>query len=351
MPTNEFASLPLAQDYIDTVRVKVGAFGNQELIAALKRLSGAYNEYPELELYCPRRELLNGFCTAAKELPDCAAIVLLMYCVALDPSCSFFRILLFEKIAVSEDWRSLSPVLGSLDRWGFCWSSVEPIIRVMQQLGRVDAIVCVLSEIFDCIVLDKPENASSLGNALVYLLSDKHSGGIDGSAVAKAVRSARRRLRQLPCDRTAERSGERRSREVLLAIAERLKITSLSQSSHPHPELAWPSGKLSFAEFVHQWPCEIRLSPELDEAAFVDEAYRAILLRGPDVDEMTQHLGLLRNGALSRLRIIEGLLACEELHSLERRVRVIWGEQVITQPGKSADKEIPAVTWPCQSPG
>jgi hypothetical protein len=60
---------------------------------------------------------------------------------------------------------------------------------------------------------------------------------------------------------------------------------------------------------------------------------------------------LLRNGTLSRLRIIEGLLACEELHSLERRVRVIWGEQVITQPGKSADKEIPAVTWPCQSPG
>ena len=350
MATNEFSSLPLAQDYIDTVRAKVGAFSTQELIAALKRLSRVYNEYPELELYRPRRELLNGFCTAAKELPDCVAIVLLMYCVVLDPSCSSFRILLFEKIAASEDWQSLSPVLGSLDRWELCWSSVEPIVNAMQQLGRVDATVRVLSEVFDCIVLDKTESASGLGDALVYLLSDKHSSGIDGRTVAEAVRSARRRLRQLPCGQSEERSGERRSREVLLAIAERLKITSLSQSSHPHPELAWPSGKLSFAEFVHQWPCEIRLSPELDEAAFVDEAYRAILLRGPDADEMTQHLGLLKNGALSRRRIIEGLLACEELHSLERRIRVIWGDQVITQPGKSADKEIPAVTWPCQSP-
>jgi hypothetical protein len=351
MPADEFASLQLAQDYVDAVRAEVGASEPQQLIATLKRLSRAYNEFPELELYYPRRELLSGFCTVAKEIPDGAAIALLMYCVGLDPSCSSFRIMLFERIAVSDDWRSLLPILGLLDFGGFCWSSIAPIVHAMRQEGRADAIVRLLSEVLDCIVLDETESASSLGDALAYLLSDKHSDGGDASAVAKAVRSARRRLRQLPSGRAGQQSGERRSREVLLATAERLKITSSAQSPHPHLELAWPSGKMSFAEFVHQWPCEIRLPPELDEATFVEEAYRAILLRGPDADEMTQYLGLLRNGDLSRSRIIEGLLACEELHSLDRRIRVLWENDVITQPGKSADKEMPAVTWPSRSSG
>jgi hypothetical protein len=46
-------------------------------------------------------------------------------------------------------------------------------------------------------------------------------------------------------------------------------------------------------------------------------------------------LRLLRDGAVSRTWIIEDLLASEELHSLERRLRVISGGRVITEPGGS----------------
>jgi hypothetical protein len=108
---------------------------------------------------------------------------------------------------------------------------------------------------------------------------------------------------------------------------------------------------MSFDEFLLQWPCEVELPAELDDAAFIEEAYRAILLRGPDVAETDQYLSLLRNGVVSKPWIIEDLLGSEELRSLERRLRVIWEGHAMTQPGRSADEEMPAVTWPSRSVG
>ena len=100
------------------------------------------------------------------------------------------------------------------------------------------------------------------------------------------LRSARRRL-DLP--RRALGHG---SRAALLAIAKRLRVPQSKRPAEP-PRRAWPSGRLSFDEFLVQWPCEIELAAELDDAAFVDEAYRLILLRGPAVAEREQCLRLL----------------------------------------------------------
>ena len=75
---------------------------------------------------------------------------------------------------------------------------------------------------------------------------------------------------------------------------------------------------MSFDEFLLQWPCEVELPLDLDDAVFVAEPYRAILLRGPQVAETDQYLRLLRDGAVSRTWIIEDLLA-SEFHFLERR--------------------------------
>jgi hypothetical protein len=130
-----------------------------------------------------------------------------------------------------------------------------------------------------------------------------------------------------------------------LATAERLKPTLCAARIGPHPDLAWPSGRISFHEFLLQWPCEIELTAELDDAAFIEETYWAILLREPEITEKTQYIRLLRDGVASKVWIIEDLLASEELRSLQRQVRVICGDQVITQPDSAEGQEMPAVAW------
>jgi hypothetical protein len=109
---------------------------------------------------------------------------------------------------------------------------------------------------------------------------------------------------------------------------------------------------MSFDEFLLQWPCEVELPVELDDTAFIEEAYRAILLRGPDIGERSQYLRLLQHRVASKSWIIEDLLASKELRSLERRVRVICGGRVIAEPGSSEEEEeTPVVTWPWRSGG
>jgi hypothetical protein len=104
------------------------------------------------------------------------------------------------------------------------------------------------------------------------------------------------------------------------------------------PDVALPSSWMSFEEFLLQWPCEVELPLDLDDTAFIEEAYRAILLRESDPSEMDQYLKLLQNASISKEWIIEDLLASEEFHSLERQLRVIWGRYVITEPGSSGEE-------------
>ena len=345
--TEKFGSLSLAQTYIDTVHESIGSLGGGALIDALERLDDAYNEFPELELDRPRGELLEGLRSAAKSMPDRVAIPVLMYCVAASPSSSSSLVSLVEKIIKSDYWPSLSAVLRSLGRSReFCWRAIEPIVTDLRQQGRQDAVVQLISEILGCTKFTDEESFSAFGDILKRLLSDQRWLGIDSAVLAQAIRSARDRLSRPSLGR-----NEPTSREVLLAMAERLRPTSSAALLSPYPDLGWPSSRMSFDEFLLQWPCEVEVPIELDDTAFIEEAYRAILLRGPDIGERSQYLRLLQDEVASKSWIIEDLLASKELRSLERRVRVICGGQVITEPGGSEGRETPAVTWPWRSAG
>jgi len=345
--TDKFGSLSLAQAYIGTFLESIGSLGGGALIDALERLDDAYNEFPELELDRPRGALLKGLRSAAENLPDRDAIPLLMYCVAASPSSSPSLVSLVEKIIKSDYWPLLSTVLRSAFRRGeVWWHAIEPIVNVLRQQGRTETLLQVISEVLGCTEFTKEESASEFGDVLKHLLSDQHRLGIDSAMLAQAVRSARRRLSPPSLGRNGPAS-----REVLLAMAKRLRPTPSAMRLSPHPDLGWPSGRMSFDEFLLQWPCEVELAVELDDTAFIEEAYRAILFREPDIAERNQYLRLLQDGVASISWIIEDLLASKELRSLERKVRVIYGGRVITEPGSSEGQETPAVTWQWSSGG
>jgi hypothetical protein len=347
MPTEEFSSLSLGRAYIDTLQESIGSLGGGELIDALERLDHAYDEFPELELERPRSELLDGLRSAAENMPDRAAIPLLMYCVAASQSRSSSLALLVEKIINSDYSPSLLAILRSLCRYReLCWRAIGPGISVLRRRSRTETILQLISEVLSRTEFTKEENTSEFGDVLKRLLGDQHRLGIDSAMLAQVVQSARRRLSRPSLGRNG-----RASREVLLAMAERLRPTPSPARLIPHPDLGWPSSRMSFDEFLLQWPCEVELASGLDHASFIEEAYRAILLRGPDISEGNQYLRLLQDGVVSKSWIIEDLLASKELRSLERRVRVICGGQVITEPGSSGEEETPAVRWPWRSGG
>jgi hypothetical protein len=348
MPTDGFGSLSISRAYLDTIRGKISAFGGAELIDALARLDHAYDEFPELELDRPRRAVLEGLQLTAAHLPDRAAIPLLMYCVAAaDPSCPSALASLVEKTIQSEFQQLLPAVLRSLCRCReFFWPEIELAVNVLRKRGRPEALLQLISEVLSCTKFTKAEDVSELGDVLTRLLSGPRQPEIDDAMLAGAVRSARHRLSPLSLDR-----GGPASREAPLARAERLRPTLSPPRFSPHSDLGWPSGRLSFQEFVLQWPCEVEFPLELNDPEFVETAYRTILLREPDIAEKNQHLRLLKDSAASKSWIVEYLVASKEFRSLERSLRVICHGRVITEPGSVGEKEMPAVTWPWRSTG
>lgn len=342
---DEFASLPLARAYIDTIREAIGSLSSPELVDAVQRLQRAYDEYPELELERPRREFSLGLRSAAKHAPDCVLIPLLTHIVAFDPSSLSLVTLLLEKILESQNWQSLLPISRSLNPSSeLNWPAIETVVGVLQKRGQEGIILQVVAELLERLNLAEEDDAADFGDVLVGLLSDEPARGINSSALARAARSARRRANLPPHGRNRQES-----RDALLAMAQRLRIAPTPQRSDPGPHPGWPSGRLSFDEFLLQWPCEVELSVDGNDEALIDEAYRAILLRDPEDAEINQYLRLLEGGAVSMHWIIEDLLASEELRSLERRLRVIWKGRVITEPGWAEANEMPTVTWPQRS--
>jgi Domain of unknown function (DUF4214) len=348
MPTHKLASLSLSRAYIETIRGKFGALGGAELIDALERLDRAYDEFPELELDRPRRAVLEGLQFTAEHLPDRAAIPLLMYCVAAaDPSCPSALASLVEKTIEAGFEQSLPAVLRSLCRCReFFWPEIELVANVLRKRGRPEALLQLISEVLSCTKFTKAKDVSEFGDVLTRLLSGPHRPEINNAMLAGAVRSARHRLSPLSVDR-----GGPASREAPLARAERLRATLSPPRFSPHPNLGWPSGRLSFQEFLLQWPCEVKIPVELNDHEFIETVYRTILLREPDIAEKTQYLRLLKDSAASKSWIIEYLVTSKEFRSLERRLRVICDGRVITEPGGGEENEMPAVTWPWRSTG
>jgi hypothetical protein len=312
----EFASLPLARAYIDNLRQSIRSFGACQAIDALDRLDRVYQEFPELTLEH------HG------------------------SSCSSLVTSSLEQITQSDGRSSLSEALHVLSRFReLRWDAVEPVVSILRQQGRTDTILQIFSKILDRVTFGEEDSPADFGDILKYLLADKLPLEIDSGALAAVVRSVRRRLRRPSCGR-----HEHASTRALLAMAERFSVPPPPKASKPHTDRPWPSGRLSFDEFLLQWPCEIELAGDLDDAAFIGEAHRAILLREPDVTESDQYLWLLRDG-VSREWIIEDMLTSEELRSLDRRLRVVCGGRVITEPGNSGAEDMPAVTWPSRSVG
>jgi hypothetical protein len=327
--TNQHASPALALAYIDTIRDEIGSLGTKQMIGALDGLHHAYQEFPELELDRPRRDLSEGMRSAAQTLPNRAAIPLLMHILAFDPSCLSAMTLLFHTIAERDGWQSLLPILRSLNSAAkVSWHKIEPVARLLQRGGGEGSIPTDITGILKMLSLTKENARDAVRDILEHLLHD-------ASGSAEAAPSAWRQPRE-----------NRAPRSELLAMAERLRATPPQQRANAQPGLAWPSGPISFDEFLLQWPCEVDLPKDLDDRAFIGAAYQAILLRGPDVAELNQYLRLLQDKIMSKCWIIEDLLGSEELQALERRVRVNWEGCVITGPGRPADAEMPAVSWP-----
>jgi hypothetical protein len=340
-----FTSLSVAVAYIDTVREKGGSFDAHALLGAMEHLDRAYQEFPELALDRPRRDLSEVLRSAVKSLPADLIIPLLIDLVAFDPNTRDSMILLFERIVESGNWRWLLLILRSLDpSIRFHWHEFEPVLVILPPHGRKDLNLSFFVELLKRIDFSEEEAAADFGNVLAQWLSDEHPAGINSIALAKAVQSARRSPSQPALD-----GNQQGSRDGLLAIAQRLQVAPSPQRPYPHPDLFWPSGRMSFDEFLLQWPCEIELPVGLDDQEFIEEAYQAIVLRRPDMAETRQYLGLLQNGVVSKRWIVEDLLGSAEFRSFERRLRVIWGGVVITEPGRPEAEEMPAVTWPWRS--
>jgi len=341
-----FCSLALGRAYIDSVQHSVSSLEGGDLIDALGRLDNAYDEFPELELERPRRAVLEGLQSTAQDLPDRAAIPLLMYCAAAGPSYSSALASLVEIIVKSDFHPVLPAVLRSSCRdREFCWGAIEQVINVLRQRGREETVLQLISEALRCTKFSKDEDAANAGEVLKRLLGDPDRLGIDSAVLARAVRSARDRL-----TRPSLGQNEAPPREALLTTAERLRPALSPPRLAAHFDLGWPSGRMSFNEFLLQWPCEVELPAELNDVEFIQAAHRAILLRGPDITEKNQYLRLLQDGVASQAWIIEDLLASKEFRSLERNVRVIFRGQPITGTGTSPE-DTPAVTWPWRSAG
>jgi hypothetical protein len=339
---SRFTSLAVAVAYVDSVREKGASFDAHALLGAIEHLDRAYREFPELALDRPRRELSEILRSATKSLPDDLSIPLLIDLAAFDPGSRASVILLFEKIVASDNWRWLLLVLRSLDpSITFYWDEFEPVLAILPPRRTDDFNLSVFIELLKRIDFSDEKAAPDFGSVLCEWLSDEHPAGIDSDALAEAVQSARR-----PPIQPALDGNKPGSRDGLLAIAQRLRVAPPPQRSNPHPDLFWPSGRMSFDEFLLQWPCEVELPAGLDDQEFIEQAYQAILLRGPEVAETRQYLMQLQSGAVSKRWIIEDLLGSAEFRSFERRLRVTCEGDVIAEPGRPDAREMPAVTWP-----
>ena len=328
----QFASMPEARGYVDTVRERIGSLGPAELVAALDRIDLAYREFPELALE-RRRTGLSSLVTLLLDRIICADR-------ASEPLHALEGGGRTEMSMVTE-------VAGVLGRFREVrWDNIEPVVSKLRRQGRADTALEVISAVLDRLSFSDDASSAGFANVLNSLLADGQPLEPDSGGFIEMIVAARRRLN--PPFLGASEAG---SREPLLAMAERLRLTPPPTLPDSAPHRAWPSGRLSFDEFLLQWPCEIELPAELDDAAFIEEAFPAILLREPEVIERDQYLKLLRDGAVSKEWVVEDLLASEELQLLERQLRIVCGGRVITEPGSSGREGMPTVTWPPRPAG
>lgn len=341
-PRLSFASLALARSYIDTISERIRSIDDDELIDVLDCLDSAYDQFPELELDHPREHLIEVLRSAAENRVGLAASLILMYCIALKPSCPSFIRALLVKPEVSDNWELVWTILHVLVRSRMVgWRTLKPIMTIFQD--NASTTVKLISEVLDSFFSLNEDSDPDLEEILKHLIGHQHTVSNGRLGLAEIVKSAHRRLNP-----PAVMRGETEKRAALLALAERFITTAPRASCSSRPVVGWASGRMSFDEFLLQWPCEIEMPADLADADFIQEAYRAILLREPDDLEIGEYLRLRRD-EVSNFWILEDLLSSEELRSLHRRLRVVCGDRVITELGRWAEEKMPAVIWPSRS--
>jgi hypothetical protein len=248
-------TLASGREFLGSLQPAVALAGPEHMIAAVERVEGIYEAFPELELAYPRQTLIEALSAAADRLPHELAVPVLMFCVALDPAgvASIGRLL--ESVSWSGQSDAIMGILRALSRpRGFTWVDVAPAIAQLLRQGRRDIAIELISEVIGRFTLAQDQDALQLGELLKNLLHDSdNSEAVDPLLLATTVWSARNRLQRaalLPPNAT--RNG------AFLALAGRVaEKLSLSSLAPPAPELpahlGWRSGRLSFAEFAAQW--------------------------------------------------------------------------------------------------
>ncbi|MBV9825062.1 MAG: DUF4214 domain-containing protein [Alphaproteobacteria bacterium] len=295
------------------------------LLGMLRELEAIYQEFPELHEAHPPQDWLAPVFTAV--LVDCAPAQIAALLRTAGGTASpggvatgGLMLSLARSAAIQQELvRSLGASNGQVDERA---DTVDVVLRLLESIGDVPA--------------------EDLEPVLRPLLN--RDFGPDGSraAIGPIVQAARARI--APPSGTGGLVSV--TVETLMRKAARLRALIPRQPRKSHPALAWPSGRMTFNEFLIQWPCVIQLSPNLDDRLFIEELYRAILLRPPATGEREQYVRLLRRGEISRSWIVEDILSSRETRSLQRHVRVVIGTKVITESEDTAASQIPAVAWP-----
>jgi glycosyltransferase involved in cell wall biosynthesis len=133
---------------------------------------------------------------------------------------------------------------------------------------------------------------------------------------------------------TALENRELSKRQVIDAL---LASQEFRQLDRPLPEISKPAdtpGNLgNFRSEVYDATALL----DLDNRAFIDGAYRALLLREADAVGKERYLTALENGELSKRQIIDALLASQEFRQLGRPLRVLHGDG---PPAPAASRDI-----------
>lgn len=337
---DEFDSLASARAYVASIGQSICSLGETELAAALSGIGTAYQQFPELVLEYPIEDFLEKLSSTAADLKVQTLALLVAYLSTSEPKPSMIPQLLAlteEKDGRDTFFSGLSQMLDCRD---IAWSPMEKLIEPLLRQGRADKVLQLLSAALGHI--DFPDELSRLAfeDVLRWLLDLPRSPHDEPGSLVKLALAARDRLNRGVTDSTVYGAAG-----MLVDTADRLRRLLSPVRPDVRPVVAWPGGRLTFEEFLLQWPCTIELPIELEQSEFIEEAYRAILLRDPGPDEMRQHLKLMKEGA-SKVWIIEDLLGCEELHRLDRQLRVSLGDCVITEPNTGGGDNNPTVTWP-----
>jgi hypothetical protein len=215
-PTVATDDLAAARAWLETIPARLAHVAPPELIEATGRIEDTYRAFPELELDLPRGELAERLRHASDTAPGATVIPLAMMAALLEPA----------------------PASA-------CTAAL--LVR-LEKAGLVGATAAVLG-----LLLARHEGMAPIFAAsLTRILSNGENRAAETVVPATAINSARNRLKLPAPGPVARGQGQQ-----LLALAERVVAKLPSAGLMPPFDAvvpAWPTGRLSFAEFAAQWP-------------------------------------------------------------------------------------------------